>query len=68
MQQTYIPKSRTFLVADYDYLINYDIHWNPVRIISVLDESTVSAAETSTSSLEFWPDLTLDDYINLNPW
>ena len=28
-------------LQDCDYLINYDIHWNPVRIIQRLDESTV---------------------------
>ena len=53
-------------LQDCDYLVNYDIHWNPVRIIQRLDESTVSAVRTSIFSfVNFWPDMDLDEYINL---
>ena len=38
-------------LQDCDYLINYDIHWNPVRIIQRFDVLTVLAAATTTFSL-----------------
>lgn len=49
-----------------DFLINYDIHWNPVRIIQRFGRIDRIGSRNSVIQLvNFWPDVTLDDYINL---
>lgn len=53
-------------LQDCDYLINYDIHWNPVRIIQRFGRIDRIGSRNSVIQLvNFWPDLSLDDYINL---
>lgn len=53
-------------LQDCDYLINYDIHWNPVRIIQRFGRiDRIGSHNNVIQLVNFWPDLTLDDYINL---
>ena len=53
-------------LQDCDYLINYDIHWNPVRIIQRFGRIDRIGSQNEVIQLvNFWPDMTLDDYINL---
>lgn len=53
-------------LQDCDYCINYDIHWNPVRIIQRFGRiDRIGSKNQAIQLVNFWPDLTLDDYINL---
>ncbi len=53
-------------LQDCDYLINYDIHWNPVRIIQRFGRvDRIGSRNEVIQLVNFWPDLTLDEYINL---
>jgi len=53
-------------LQDCDYLINYDIHWNPVRIIQRFGRiDRIGSKNSSITLANFWPDVTLDAYINL---
>ena len=53
-------------LQDCDYLINYDIHWNPVRIIQRFGRiDRIGSRNQCIQLVNFWPDMTLDDYINL---
>ena len=53
-------------MQDCDYLINYDIHWNPVRIIQRFGRiDRIGSKNKYIQLVNFWPDLTLDEYINL---
>ena len=53
-------------LQDCDFLINYDIHWNPVRIIQRFGRIDRIGSKNDTIQLvNFWPDMTLDEYINL---
>ena len=53
-------------LQDCDYLINYDIHWNPVRIIQRFGRiDRIGSINSSITMVNFWPDVTLDAYINL---
>lgn len=53
-------------LQDCDYLINYDIHWNPVRIIQRFGRiDRIGSKNSYIQLVNFWPDMTLDDYINL---
>lgn len=53
-------------LQDCDYCVNYDIHWNPVRIIQRFGRiDRIGSKNASIQLVNFWPDLTLDDYINL---
>lgn len=53
-------------LQDCDYLINYDIHWNPVRIIQRFGRiDRIGSKNKFIQLVNFWPDLELDDYINL---
>lgn len=53
-------------LQDCDYLINYDIHWNPVRIIQRFGRvDRIGSRNEYIQLVNFWPDMTLDDYINL---
>lgn len=53
-------------LQDCDYLINYDIHWNPVRIIQRFGRIDRIGSKNDTIQLvNFWPDVTLDEYIDL---
>lgn len=53
-------------LQDCDYLINYDIHWNPVRIIQRFGRiDRIGSKNKVIQLVNFWPDVTLDEYINL---
>jgi SNF2 family DNA or RNA helicase len=53
-------------LQDCDYLINYDIHWNPVRIIQRFGRiDRIGSRNTCIQLVNYWPDITLDEYINL---
>lgn len=53
-------------LQDCDYVINYDIHWNPVRIIQRFGRiDRIGSINKVIQLVNFWPDLSLDDYINL---
>ncbi|MCT1656867.1 helicase-related protein [Brevibacterium luteolum] len=53
-------------LQDCDYLINYDIHWNPVRIIQRFGRiDRIGSTNRQIQLVNFWPDITLDEYINL---
>jgi len=53
-------------LQDCDYLVNYDIHWNPVRIIQRFGRIDRIGSKNSVIQLvNFWPDVTLDEYIDL---
>lgn len=53
-------------LQDCDYCINYDIHWNPVRIIQRFGRiDRIGSKNTYIQLVNFWPNVTLDDYINL---
>ena len=53
-------------LQDCDYLINYDIHWNPVRIIQRFGRiDRIGSQNAYIQLVNFWPNMTLDDYINL---
>lgn len=50
-------------LQDCDYLINYDIHWNPVRIIQRFGRiDRIGSKNDSITMVNFWPDVTLDNY------
>lgn len=53
-------------LQDCDYLVNYDIHWNPVRIIQRFGRVDRLGSTNSVIQLvNFWPNMELDEYINL---
>ena len=53
-------------LQDCDYLINYDIHWNPVRIIQRFGRiDRIGSRNDCIQLVNFWPDMDLDEYINL---
>ena len=53
-------------LQDCDYLINYDIHWNPVRIIQRFGRvDRIGSRNQYIQLVNFWPDMDLDEYINL---
>lgn len=53
-------------LQDCDYLVNYDIHWNPVRIIQRFGRiDRIGSKNDCIQLVNFWPDLDLDEYINL---
>lgn len=53
-------------LQDCDYLVNYDIHWNPVRIIQRFGRiDRIGSKNDVIQLVNFWPDISLDEYINL---
>ncbi|MEE1130253.1 MAG: helicase-related protein [Caryophanon sp.] len=53
-------------LQDCDYLINYDIHWNPVRVIQRFGRiDRIGSTNTEIQLVNFWPNMDLDEYINL---
>lgn len=53
-------------LQDCDYLVNYDIHWNPVRIIQRFGRiDRIGSKNSKIQLVNFWPDINLDEYINL---
>lgn len=53
-------------LQDCDYLVNYDIHWNPMRIIQRFGRiDRLGSKNDEIQLVNFWPDMELDEYINL---
>lgn len=53
-------------LQDCDYLVNYDVHWNPVRIIQRFGRiDRLGSVNKSIQLVNFWPTKDLDNYINL---
>ena len=53
-------------LQDCDYLVNYDIHWNPVRIIQRFGRiDRIGSKNKVIQLVNFWPNVTLDEYIDL---
>lgn len=53
-------------LQDCDYLVNYDIHWNPVRIIQRFGRiDRIGSVNEQIKLVNFWPTKDLDEYINL---
>jgi chaperonin cofactor prefoldin len=53
-------------LQDCDYLVNYDIHWNPVRITQRFGRiDRIGSKNAFIQLVNFWPDMDLDDYLNL---
>ncbi len=53
-------------LQDCDWVINYDIHWNPVRIIQRFGRiDRIGSRNACIQLVNFWPDMTLDEYIDL---
>ncbi len=53
-------------LQDCDYIINYDIHWNPVRLIQRFGRiDRIGSMNHYIQMVNYWPDVKLDEYINL---
>jgi hypothetical protein len=53
-------------LQDCDFLVNYDIHWNPVRIIQRFGRiDRIGSPNTRIQLVNFWPNIELEEYINL---
>lgn len=53
-------------LQDCDCLVNYDIHWNPVRLVQRFGRiDRIGSRNDRIQLINFWPDMALDDYINL---
>lgn len=53
-------------LQDCDYLVNFDIHWNPVRIIQRFGRiDRIGSRNNEIQLVNFWPNMELDEYINL---
>jgi SNF2 family DNA or RNA helicase len=53
-------------LQDCDYCVNYDIHWNPVRIIQRFGRiDRIGSTNQYVQLVNFWPNMELDEYINL---
>jgi SNF2 family DNA or RNA helicase len=53
-------------LQDCDFLVNYDIHWNPVRIIQRFGRiDRIGSQNDEIQLVNYWPNLELDEYINL---
>jgi len=53
-------------LQDCDYLVNYDIHWNPVRIIQRFGRiDRIGSINNKVQLVNFWPTKDLDKYIKL---
>jgi SNF2 family DNA or RNA helicase len=53
-------------LQDCDFLINYDIHWNPVRIIQRFGRvDRIGSKNQRIQLVNFWPNIQLEEYINL---
>ena len=53
-------------LQDADYLINYDIHWNPVRLIQRFGRiDRIGSKHNNIYGVNFWPAKNVDDYLKL---
>ncbi len=54
-------------LQDCDVCVNYDIHWNPVRIVQRFGRiDRIGSKNEYIQLVNFWPNVSLDEYINLN--
>lgn len=64
MPQTVFRKGQN--LQDCDYCVNYDIHWNPVRIIQRFGRiDRIGSRNEVIQLVNFWPDVDLDEYLFL---
>ena len=53
-------------LQDCDWLVNYDIHWNPVRIIQRFGRiDRLGAPNERIQLVNFWPNMELEEYLGL---
>ena len=53
-------------LQDCDWLVNYDIHWNPVRIIQRFGRiDRIGSPNERIQLVNFWPNMELEEYIGL---
>jgi len=53
-------------LQDCDFLVNYDIHWNPVRIIQRFGRiDRIGSQNAQIQLVNFWPNMELDEYLDL---
>lgn len=53
-------------LQDCDFVVNYDIHWNPVRIIQRFGRvDRIGSTNEVIQLVNFWPDISLDEYLSL---
>lgn len=53
-------------LQDADMVVNYDIHWNPVRVIQRVGRiDRIGSPNDTIQCVNFWPAKDIDDYINL---
>jgi len=53
-------------LQDSDYCVNYDIHWNPVRIIQRFGRiDRIGSRNSKIQLVNFWPNIALDKYLEL---
>ena len=53
-------------LQDCDFVVNYDIHWNPVRIVQRFGRiDRIGSLNSKIQLVNFWPNLELEEYINL---
>lgn len=53
-------------LQDCDCMVNYDIHWNPVRLIQRFGRiDRIGSKNAKIQLVNFWPDINLDEYIKL---
>jgi superfamily II DNA or RNA helicase len=53
-------------LQDCDFVVNYDIHWNPVRVIQRLGRiDRIGSKNKSIYCVNFWPGKNIDEYLNL---
>src|SRR5205814_9611283 len=53
-------------LQDCDFVVNYDIHWNPVRLIQRFGRiDRIGSVNTAVQMVNFWPTEDLDKYVDL---
>src|SRR5690625_7912643 len=53
-------------LQDCDFLVNFDIHWNPVRIVQRFGRiDRIGSTNNVIQLVNYWPDISLDEYISL---
>lgn len=53
-------------LQDCDTVVNYDIHWNPVRIVQRFGRiDRLGSTNKTVHLVNFWPNIDLESYINL---
>jgi superfamily II DNA/RNA helicase len=53
-------------LQDADMVINYDIHWNPVRVIQRMGRiDRIGSPNDEIFGVNFWPSRDINDYLNL---